>query len=164
MDTEKLKNLANYYNTARANIWVVVLFSAINLVLTLGNTGRYVLFSAMAPLAFFEYSRAFAEIYRNELFYILGAVMAAIIIIIYFVFWLLSKRFRVFILVSLIYFSFDCLLVIYLIFINGFDRSWIFDIIFHIWIMFVFIKGTEAWAGLRKADPELVANLIKKDK
>jgi len=149
MDTAMIKQQALKFKNARTNLLMVVVFTTVNLILAAFNAGIYMLFSATIPQLIFETGRIVAEELEINGILIIGLVIAILIISLYFICWLLTKRSRVFILVALIFFSIDSLLFLFLTLAAEFEISFLLDIAFHGWVMFYLINGTIAWAKLR---------------
>ena len=161
MDALTIKQQAEKFKRARGNLMLVVIFTAINLLLALLNTGYYFLFSATAPQFIFEICRLVAQELNNNVFTIIGIFSAFLIIALYFIFFLLSKRIRAFMLAALIFFSIDSLLFVYVFFLGAFDISMILDIVFHGFIMFSLINGVMAWSKLHHiSDAEITAAML----
>lgn len=171
--------LQNKFNGARANLLLVVLFSAINLVMLVLNTGSYFLFSATVPYIIgdiamdwcgkypAEYYEAVyggvpatEEMYGNGVFAVLFAIAAAVIVL-YLVCWFLSKKPRVgFLIFALVLFAIDTvvLFTVYVI-----DASMILDYVFHAWVLISLISGISAYFKLKKLPPEEEAPVIEPD-
>ncbi|MCL2632589.1 MAG: hypothetical protein FWD45_05850 [Coriobacteriia bacterium] len=143
------KEQVQKFNKARSNLALVVVFSMLNTLLTAIDTGLSFPFSATTPQVAFIFGEVFAQEFRNNVFISVGLVVAAIIIGLFFVCWILSNRWRVFILVAFILFCLDSLVLGFLAL--GVDNisSFILDIAFHFWVLYCLIIGVVAWANLR---------------
>ena len=163
------KKLEQKYNSSRANLLLVVAFTAINLVLLITNSDRYFLFSAFFPyfissLGMFlcghfpeEYYMDMIEemlIFDNSLFVVL-LVISLVITLFYFLAWLLSKKQRVgWLIFALVFFSIDTLAMLL---INGFAVDSVVDILFHVWVIYYLVVGISAHSKLKKLPPEEVS-------
>jgi len=157
MKTMDIKQELSHFESARKNLLSVVIFSTINLVLTLLNANIHMLFSASIPELAFDFSRIFSVEYQNDAIAVGGFALALIVIGLYLACWLLSKNTRVFMLFALIFFGIDTLVFLAFVFFLGFDTSYILDIAFHGWILIFLIRGTMAWSKLRRLSPEEMA-------
>ena len=149
MDKIFITQQALKFKKTRSNLLAVVAFTAINLILIAFNAGFYFPFSATAPGLIFEVGRGMAEELQRNVFLIAGLIIAFIVVALYFVCWLLTKRLRGFILAALILFSLDSLMFLAIVFAAGFEISYLLDIAFHGWVLFYLINGVVAWAKLR---------------
>ena len=164
MEKADIKEQILIFGKARSNLLAVIIFTIINLFLTFFNTGVNFLFSATLPQVIFEiFKGANFEIESNILL-IIGLILAIIIIIPYFIFWILAKRIRVFILVALIYFSIDSGILLFFIFSTEFDVLFLLDIAFHGWILYYLINGVKAWYKIRDVDSELYYTILQEIK
>jgi len=149
MDNTTLKQQALTFIKGRNNLLAVIILTVVNIILTAFDAGLNFLFSATIPQFVYEIGKSFDLELGTNIFMKIGLVMAFIIIVTYFVFWLLSKRIRGFILAALIFFSIDSVVLLSLILIVDFEVSYLLEIAFHGWILFYLINGTRAWYKLR---------------
>ncbi|MCL2817149.1 MAG: hypothetical protein FWD39_02020 [Clostridiales bacterium] len=148
-DINALKQQAVKFTQSRNFLLIVVAFTAVNLLLFAFEADWYFLFSATVPLFIAGFGQGLAEESANNGFFILGLILAFAVVAAYFACWLFANRARALILVALILFGIDCLGLLWLMSIVGFDASFILDIVFHGWIIFSLISGTAAWSKLR---------------
>jgi hypothetical protein len=149
MDVNSIKQQILIFEKARNNLLAVIAFTVINLILAVFDAGVYFLFSATLPQFVFEIGRNLDFEMGTSIFMILGLIIAIIIIIPYFVFWILAKRARILILVALIFFGIDSLFLLFLILGTEFEFSYLLEIAFHVWILYYLIIGVSAWAKIR---------------
>ena len=127
----------------------MIVFSAVNVILTVLDTGISFLFSATLPMLFAEFGQSMAAEFGLQLYFRLGMGAAIIIIIIFSACYLLSKKYKVLILVALILFVIDTVALGWLLSL-GFDAGMIIDIVFHLWVLFSLYNGVSAWKNLKK--------------
>ncbi len=159
--TEK-DTLEQKYNNTRASLLYVVVFSVINLLTTLFQTGIYFLFSAYMPLFVVDLGMLLcgkysSEFYVDELanmeflgtpFFVATIIIAFLIISLYLLCWHFSKNHNVgWLIFALMLFSADTLLMLL---INGIDLSMLLDMIFHGWVIFSLVNGIIAHNKLAK--------------
>lgn len=139
--------LEKRYKGARSNLLLMTAFSVVNIVLLILNTGVSFLFSATAPSVLVGVGLIFKE---EPTLNALGGVCFAlgfVIIGIYGLFYWLSKKYKVFMLVSLIFFAIDTLLLLWVLSL-GFEASVLIDIAFHVWVLLSLGRGVWAWTHL----------------
>ena len=154
------------YNAARANLMLAVAFTLINVVILLSNGNSYFLFSLYVPylitdIAMFYCGKYPAELYTGEFadmeflnstaFAVLIAI-AAVILVVYALCWLLSSKGRVgWMIAALVLFSIDTAL---LFLIGGLSADMLLDILFHIWVLYYLIAGVIAHFKLKTLPPD----------
>lgn len=146
-------NAEKNFTKSRNNLLAVVLFSLVNVVLTLFNAEISFLFSATFPMVSIGFGTALFEETGSNVFMIIGIIIALISIAFYGLCFLLSKKNKAFILVAFVFFVMDTLLLILFIVI-AFDASILLDIVFHAWILYYLIIGVKASSDLKKMPPE----------
>ncbi len=153
------------YAAARGNLLLVIAMTLINIVLLMVNADSYFLFSAFIPyyLVMFGmmmcgkfpmeyYLEAGIEpediIFYDDSFLVTMGIMAAIILILYFLFWLLSKNNNIgWLIAALVFFAVDTFA---LLLIGGFSVDMILDYLLHAWVLYYLISGVVAHYKLRK--------------
>ena len=158
---------ASRYNGARANLLLLVAFTAINLVLLVTGSNSYFLFSASVPytltdLAMFlcgMYPReTYTGIYANmdfadsSLYYIVLGI-SIVIIALYLLAYIFSKNQKVgWLIFALAFFALDTAwLLIYV----GISAEIMMDILFHIWVIVSLTMGIIAYFKLKKIPTEV---------
>jgi len=162
-DTDKKQQIL-IFEKSRNNLLLVVAFTVINLVLIYFEAGVNFLFSATIPQFILNVAKVVAGSTDENIFLIIGLVIAFLAVLSYFVFWLLARRARVLILVSLIFFCIDSLLLVYLVFNDDFNFSVLMEIAFHAWILYYLITGVKAWYKLRGVSTEVYNTLLQEIK
>ena len=142
-----VKTPLTVYNTARANLLLVVLFTAVNLVLSLVNADMYFLFSATVP----QFILALGYAFESSVALTVCAVLAFLGAGVYLLCWALSKKHRGWMIVALVLFSLDTLAALGMLLA---DTSMIIDVAIHGWVLFYLITGTSALVKMKK-NPEL---------
>lgn len=141
------------YDVARANLVLVVVFTLINVVLCLLGQDSYFLFSAIVPYFIAMIGAMWGGLFPPEYyadmdmteadffpvsFVIICAVVAILIIAVYFILWLLSKKHVAFMIAALVLFIIDTVLMPILF---GISLEWILDYVFHAWVLISLILG-----------------------
>ena len=152
-DSAAIKKQALKFKSARGNLLAVIVFTVINLLLKIAGSSYYFLFSATGPHLVYEIAQELSQEYQSNIFLIIGLVIACVIILLYFICWIFSKRVRSFMLVAFILFSIDILLYTWLL-LDGFDTSFIIDIAFRGWVFYYLINGVIAFAKLKNVSAD----------
>jgi len=155
MDETMLKKYAVKFNRARGVLLAVVAFTAINLLLEVIGADFYMLYSASIPQIIFY---IVADDFGAPLF---GFLLALIFTSSYLVCWALAKRWRVFVLIALIFFLIDTLILFAVASFAGDLVSFLIDIAVCVWIIVSLSIGTHAWAKLINVTPEDVNAALK---
>lgn len=156
--------LINKYNAARINLLAVVVFTVINMITLAMGIGSYLPFSANMPymLTFLGlflcgmlpeqyYEKAEGMVFMNKTWFIALLIISILIIILYVVCWLLSRKGRVsWLKVALGMFLVDSV-AIFLLGSAGFP---LFDILFHVWVIAILISGIKAHAKIKALPKE----------
>ena len=163
--TEREK-LTNRYQSARHNILLVLVFTLINIVLLVTNSNTYFLFSAAIPyyiadLGMFLCGKYPAEYYLSEApnmefldssFLVVTLVIAAVILVLYLLSWILAKKPRVgWMIFALVLFILDTGAMLL---ISGISADMIMDIVFHGWVIVSLISGISAYFKLKQLPEE----------
>lgn len=153
------------YTNSRHNLLLVIIFSAINMLLTLFNANMYFLFSASVPLNFTTLGMYYcgkmpAEYYTpgdeayflNTSFLIIMIVLSVIVLALYFLSWLLSQKHKVgWLIFALVFFALDTL---YMFYSYGISVDMIIDLVFHAWVLYRLAAGIHAHFKLKNLPPE----------
>ena len=158
--------LTNKYQSARHNILLVLVFTLINIVLLVTNSNTYFLFSAAIPyyiadLGMFLCGKYPAEYYLSEFpnmefldssFLVVTLVIAAVILVLYLLSWILAKKPRVgWMIFALVFFVID---TVGMLLLFGVSSDMIMDIVFHGWVIVSLIGGISAYFKLKKLPEE----------
>ena len=127
-----MRNNKTTYDHSRSNLLIAILFTILNIALIFLETDTMFLFSATIPYYF-----ALAGWYFESIIeLVIGIVMIAVLL----VFWIISKKHRIGLIISFIYFIIDTIFMLWL-YDFQFDASMIIDLLFHVWIMFYLVSG-----------------------
>lgn len=147
------QDLHNKYVSARTNLLFVVIFTVVNILLLVFDSDSYFLFSAYIPyfavtMGMLLCGRFSAQFYEeiqydmefiDNFFFVATLIFAAVIVILYVLSWLLSKKHKVgWLIFGLIFFALDTLAMFML---GGISIDMILDIVFHGWVIFELSRG-----------------------
>ena len=163
--------LASRYFSARHNILAILLFTVINLFLLVVNADVYFLFSAYIPYILVGMSMflcgMFPEEYYaenapgmeflNASFFVVCLIVAVIILLMYLVSWLLTKKPRVgWMIFALVFFAID---TIAMLLMEESLAGSVMDILFHIWALISLTGGVISFIKLKKLPVEPEGNI-----
>ncbi len=155
------------FNSARMNLLLVVICTLINVIFALTGTDTYFLFSAFIPyflvLNGMYYCGKMPEDWYEEgksnfealdpSFLVVLTVIAAVILGLYLVLWLISKKHMSGgMIAALVFFSLDTLAFLLL---GGLSLESILDILFHAWVLYYLIVGVIAAQKLKTMPAEM---------
>ena len=139
------------HNVCRSNLLLLIIFTIINIVLIATKADSYFLFSAFVPYFITDIGAAFGgeAFLTAPVFYIMLAI-ALLILVVYFLCWLFSKKHIAWLIVALALFIVDtvCMLAVYLLF--GGIMSAMLDVLFHAWVLYYLISGVVAYFKLKR--------------
>lgn len=132
------------FTAARHNLILMIGFTLLNIILFLFGSGTMFLFSATIPYAVMGLGIMVG--YTPVL--IVCSVIAAGILVLYFVCWHVSKQRYRWLIVSLVMFCLDCAFLLWL-YLPALDFSCIMDFLFHAWVLYYLIIGVKYGAMLK---------------
>lgn len=137
------------YKGARNNLLLMLVFTLVNIVLAFVKSETMFLFSATVP-----YMTAVAGAYSEDTIFLgIWVCITVIIMVLYFLCWLLSKRHYGWMVGALVLFVIDTL-VMASVYLNAQEISGIMDIVFHVWILYYLIMGVKNGRKLDTLDRE----------
>lgn len=158
--------LTSRYFSARHNILLLVIFTLVNVFLLVTNADSYYLFSAFIPYLLIDLGRLLCGMYPAEFyaqnfpgmeflnisFFVICIIIAAVILLLYLVSWLLSKKPRVgWMIFALVFIAIDTIAM--LLWIGDFLES-IMDILFHLWAVLSLTRGVISYYKAKKLPDE----------
>jgi len=149
---EEIKGWIAQFDLRRRDLLSMAIFTAINFVLRVVEANVYFLFSATIPQLAFDIGRELNYYINNA--YIIGLVVALLLIGAYFACWYFSQKHRWLIVVATGLFLLDCLVFGYLLIEIQMEVSYLIDIFFHGWILYSLIRGVLIYLKLRKISKE----------
>ena len=159
--SEKYSVLEKKFNSSRGNLLVVVILTTLNVILHLSGTDWFFLFSASFPMVVVIFGEVFTEASGNNLFLLLGASLAIISIAFFTACYLLTSKYRSWIVVALVALSLDSLILLWLLTVaEEFGFSTVIEIAIRIWVMYYLVSGTRAWVALKKMPPVLEQDAV----
>ena len=157
----------NTYQSSRTNLLLVVAFSVINVVLLATGGESYFLFSAYIPYAVVTlgmwlcgkfptewYGEEWADTpFLDNSFFVIMLIVAAVLIALYLLAWIFSKKRVGWLIFALVFFAVDTGAMLLM---QGISMDGILDIVFHAWVIISLVGGIRAHAELKKFPEELV--------
>ena len=162
----KYQRCTNRFQSARNTVFIVSMFTLLNVWLQVSNAGIYFLFSATIPYSIVDFMRFYCGLYPAEFydaswegveflpesaFYVAVAIAVAIVGL-YILCFFLSKKDRIgWLIVALTMFTADTISMFVLYPINS---SMVVDILFHAYVMAILISGVVAYYQRKKLPSE----------
>ena len=159
--------LESKYNNARSNLLMTVVLTVVNILLLVSNTNRYFLYSAYIPFLATDMALYFGGTHSAGVYVSLGTpdflpvgvfaaalfCIAAGIVILYVLSWVLSKKKAGWLTFGMIFFVIDTLAMVAL---NGIVMESILDYVIHAWVVISLIGGVSAHKKLMNLPEEVV--------
>ncbi len=143
------ENALRQYGVARSNLLLMIILTAVNVVLAAFGSETMLLFSATVPY----FVAVFGFVSEIGALAVAGVVIAAVILAVYLVCWIFSKKHYGWMIAALVLFVIDTLAMI-LIYITVGDFSGILDIVIHIWVLYYLVVGITYGHKLKNLTPE----------
>lgn len=149
----EIQNLGNKYISSRKNILIVMAFTVINIILMVLNANMYFLFSATMPQVFYMFGSYFGEVANSSIFLIIGIVLALVVIGLYALGFILSKKNFNWMTFLAVFFALDIAFLAFYIYLSGgmaVIADFLLDILFHVFIMISLVSGVINASKLKK--------------
>ena len=162
-DSPQHEILSSRFSSTRHNLLLIVVFSLVNILLLVTNSGTYFLFSAFVPYMFVDYGMYFCGLYpaeyyepNTEFFHtsvmVVCCIIAAVVLILYLLCWIFSKKPRVgWVIAALVFFVIDT--IVMLLSVASLIEN-IIDILFHAYVIFSLSRGIYSYYKLKKLPVE----------
>lgn len=152
LDEREGRSPEERYRGARNNLLVLIVFTAINLLMPLLGIDRQYFFSASFPTTVYWWGDyAAADLGIPALRY--GALLIALGCVgLYLLCWLMAKKRYGFMTAALVLFGLDCLSLAGEFVIFEMQYSMIFNVLFHLWVLWGLIQGVRASMELKKLE------------
>lgn len=159
VDKKSPEYLTRAMSNGRNNLLLILIFTLINLALMLLDSNTYFLFSASVPY----YLTAFCiglDGMTVGFFTAIALVISAVILGIYLLCWLFSKKKMGWFVVAMVMFVLDTVCLVIVAGLLGMFADCILDFVFHIWATVSMIQGIRAnsrWKALVAAEQQQMA-------
>lgn len=167
LNTARAKHTAKF-SSARINLFAAAAFTAVNIILMAAGSFSYFLFSFTVPYTIAQLGMYLTGSLPADHYtdwgegaflgsgFLIGTMIAAAVIIGLFVLCgILSKKNRVWLTVALVLFAIDCAFMLYIALSGGFEASVIIiDIAFHAWVMYYLASGVKSAKALSELPDE----------
>lgn len=166
LNAARAKHTAKF-SSARINLFAAAAFTAVNIILMAAGSFSYFLFSFTVPYTIAQLGMYLTGSLPAEYYtdwgegaflgsgFLIGTMIAAAVIIGLFVLCgILSKKNRVWLTVALVLFAIDCAFMLYVSLSGGFEASVIIDIAFHAWVMYYLASGVKSAKALSELPDE----------
>ena len=146
------RNPEAQYRSARNNLLLLIVFTAINLLMPLLGIDRQYFFSASFPTTVYWLGDAIGEDLGMPALRIGAMGIALGCVGLYLLCWLLAKKRRGFMTAALVLFGLDCLSLAGEFVIFELHYSMILNVLFHLWVLWGLIQGVRAASALKKLE------------
>lgn len=137
------KSSLQLYQTARGNLLLMLLLSALNIVLTACNVDLYFLFSDCLAFLLALTGRVFFDYTGDGSYLAIGVAAAVLVLVPYLLCWIFSKKRRGWMIAALVLFAVDTAVLL----IDAFGaESFLYelpDLLFHIWVLVCLAIGVK---------------------
>lgn len=151
--------LQQKYNSARANLALMIVLTVVNIILLLVGSDSMLLFSATVPYftSILAYAAVEYGLAANMTIFVVCVTITAVAILLYMLCWWLSKKRVGFMTTALVLFLLDSAFMVYL-YVTEADVSGILDVIIHAWVIYYLIIGVSSGTKLKKLpdEPEVI--------
>ena len=150
-----LRQVAN----GRYSLLLIVVLTVVNLVLTLLDTGRYFLFSASVPYELVSLGMAFDNGFSDGAWSVgtltfTGLVIALVIVAVYLLCWLLSKKHAGWLTAALVLFIIDTVALVVVAFaLYDNPASQLVDLLLHVWAIVELVQAVRGNKKLQELPP-----------
>lgn len=147
------KNTLNVkYTSARLNLLLMIIMTAVNLLMLCLKNGTMLLFSATVPY----YLTVFGMGTEVTMMFVITLCIAIVILLCYLLCWILSKKHYGWMIAALVMFTLDTFAMLGL-YILAKDVSGIMDAAMHAWVIYYLVTGVISGMKLKKmasSEPE----------
>lgn len=158
---ESRDSLARKAASARHSLLLFMIFTVVNIIMVMLDTGSYFLFSISVPYYLVMMGKGLDNGFIdgawdvNGTYTITGLIIAAIILVVYLLCWLLSKKRSGWLTVTLILIILDTVALALLTFaLYENPATNLMDFLFHAWMIWDIARGTRSAAKLKKLPAE----------
>ena len=150
----KNKTAGAAYKAARGNLLAMLVLTAVNTLLALTGSDRYYLFTDFAAYIWAVFARGFYDFTGEAKWLVLGAAGAVLVMAVYFLCWLLSKKRRGWLTAALVLFIIDTVALVVITFaLYDSPMGKLVDFLLHIWAIVELVQGVRASKKLKALPP-----------
>lgn len=146
-------------NLARSNLIAMTVLTVVNIAAYYFGGDFGFPYSAFFPYAAVVFGDIFAVEFADPMILYWGVALAVIVLMLFFVGYLLSKKRHVWLTVVTILYVLDMLFMTYIYF-PDFDFGAIIDFAFHFWVLYYLVLGVIAAGKLKKLPEEPALDIV----
>jgi len=143
------------FESARSNLLLMIILTAVNIVILLTGSDSMLLFSATMPYLLV----VVGTVSQIRIMLIISVCFAAAILLIYLLCWGMSKRHHGWMIAALVFFAVDTVAMA-LMYVSAEEFSGVLDVLMHAWILYYLISGIKNGKKLKNM-PEQEQEPIK---
>lgn len=160
VDKNSAEYLMSKIASGRHSLLLIMVFTVVNLVMVVLDSGTYFLFSASVPYYLTAFSKGIDNGFadgpwtENGPVTIAALIVSAVILLLFLLCWLLSKKRTGWLVCALVLFGLDTVALVWCTFnmINN-PADNIVDVVFHIWAIWELAMAIRCGAKLKKLPP-----------
>ena len=133
----------------RSNLLLAIVLTIVNIVMLLGGSDSMLLFSISVPY----YAVIFGVIFETQELFITGCVIAAVVLVVYLLCWIMSKKHIGWLVAALVLMCIDTLALIAFYLLAG-EISGVVDFVFHALIIYYLGSGISSAKKLQAMPAE----------
>ena len=150
----KSKTAGAAYKAARGNLLAMLVLTAVNTLLALTGSDRYYLFTDFAAYIWAVFARGFYDFTGEAKWLVLGAAGAVLVMAVYFLCWLLSKKRRGWLTAALVLFIVDTVALVVIAFaLYDSPMGKLVDFLLHIWAIVELVLAVRGSRKLKELPP-----------
>lgn len=143
------ENALKQLSVARGNLLLMIVLTVVNILLSLLGSDTMLLFSATVPY----FAATVGILSEIGILVGIGVGIAAVILGIYLLCWIFSKKHYGWMIAALVLFALDTLAMIGIYMLYG-DVSGVLDVLIHAWVLYYLVIGVRYGYKLKKMPPE----------
>jgi hypothetical protein len=149
------QNLLRRIAISRGNLLLMTILTIANIISYWFEWNFMLPFSAFLPFTIFDFGYFFSIELADPSLFIAGIVLSALVLLLYFLGYLLSKKKPGWLTAMLGLYIFDTIVMVFLYTsVFMFDGSMILDVLFHVWVLYYLINGVLAVKKLKNLPEE----------
>jgi hypothetical protein len=154
------KYLQQQFQIGRQTLLGVIVMTLINLGLLLGNGDSYMIFSVSVPYYLTWLGKTLDNL-QNGKYTLTGLVIAVVILLVYFLLWVLSKKRGGILWVAVGCLCIDLMVLVWIsILLTGSILGNVVDMLFHLVAIYQIGKGAANWKKLKALPPDMMYTVV----
>lgn len=149
MNKNSREFLEQQFGTSRMSLLIVISFTVANIVMLLAGSYTQFLFSATIPYLLTAYGVLMDMEAGGNTYAITALIISGLILAIYLVLWILSKKRPALLYVALGLFALDTVFLVAVGLLSGSIVSEVMNLVFHGWVLYILFQGARSGGKLQ---------------